>query len=380
MTSWQVPYVAAFQINFFSSRHRCPHTDTARQHQHQVRRWATSSTNHTPNRNIKLDDNSFDIYAMEGDRRSFLKNFSYMMTGIISTEMLLAPPTPALASSTVDDVNETLEKVDRLIKDEIELNDTVIQEEQDEKTSIEDEKKLINELEKEIQIEANPSSTPNEVTEEAQRIQGGTEALIKEEEKLKSETENMILKIEAMESDVDSLDANAKSGGEKKASDAFVEKLKERVEQKEDLITKLKRQSERDIDPKTGKFKTMSPSEYKDRVKSTDVDFLQFLKDTVANEQELQNDLDAFQGLLERKFGPVVRELRKDLTPIVGEVQKDMGPLVGEMENQIRKEVAPAVLDGMEQLKDKAKLAVDGDVEELKQRAGDLIGKLRSLF
>lgn len=128
---------------------------------------------------------------------------------------------------------------------------------------------------------------------------------------LKSETENMILKIEAMESEVESLDGNAKklevNTGEQKAAEAFVEKLKERVEQKEDLITRLKRQSvERDIDPKTGKFKTMTPSEYKDRVKSTDVDFMQFLKDTVANEQELQKDLEAFQGLLERKFGPVV--------------------------------------------------------------------------
>ena len=332
--------------------------------------------NHTPNRSNNLDEHYISINAMEGDRRSFLKKVSYTMAGAMLTPLL-----PALAA---DDDEGILEKVDKLIKDEIELDTNVIQEKDDEKKSIEDEKQLISELEKEIQIEENQSSTPNEVTEEAQRIQAGTEALIKEEEKIKSETEDMIIKIEAMESEVDSLDANTKSEGnttgDKKASEAFVEKLKERVEQKEDLITKLKRQSERDIDPKTGKFKTMTPSEYKDRVKSTDVDFLQFLKDTIANEEELQNDFDAFQGLLERNFGPAVRELRKDLTPLVGEVQKDMGPIVGEVENQLRKEVAPAVLDGMEQLKEKAKLAVDGDVEDLKQRAGDLIGALRSLF
>jgi hypothetical protein len=335
-----------------------------------------TTTNHNPNNSNALDENSVYIDGMEGDRRLFLTKVSYMMAGAMST--------PLLPAHAADDDEGILEKVDKLIKDEIELDDNVIQEKEDEKNSIEDEKQLITELEKEIQIEENQSSTPNEVTEEAQRIQAGTEALIKEEEKIKSETEDMIMKIEAMESEVDSLDANIKSEGnaigDKKASEAFVEKLKERVEQKEDLITKLKRQSERDIDPKTGKFKTMTPSEYKDRVKSTDVDFLQFLKDTIANEQELQNDFDAFQGLLERNFGPAVRELRKDLTPLVGEVQKDIGPIVGEVENQLRKEVAPAVLDGMEQLKEKAKLVVDGDVEDLKQRAGDLIGALRNLF
>ncbi len=345
---------------------------------------ATTTDNPNHNKNV-LDDenNSFNIITMEGNRRSFLEIFS---GGVLAPFLMLPPPSPAVAASITDDaVKETLETVDKLIKDEIDLNDTVIQDEEDEKKLIEEEKQLINEIEKELQIKRDESATPDEVTEESQRIQGETEALIEEEEKLKSETEDMISKIEAMESEVNSLDENGKSDegnttGEKKASEAFVEKLKERVEQKEDLITRLKRQSERDIDPKTGKFKTMTPSEYKDRVKSTDVDFLQFLKDTVANEQELQNDFDAFQGLLERKFGPVVRELRKELTPIVGEVQKDMGPIVDEVENQLRTEVAPAVLDGMEKLKDKARMVVDGDVEDLKQQAGDLIGKLHGLF
>jgi len=70
------------------------------------------------------------------------------------------------------------------------------------------------------------------------------------------------------------------------------------------LITRLKRQSEKDIDPKTGKFKTMSPKEYKERVEKTDTDFLQFLKDTVANEKEWESDLEAFEGFLDKEFGP----------------------------------------------------------------------------
>ena len=55
-------------------------------------------------------------------------------------------------------------------------------------------------------------------------------------------------------------------------------------------------------------------------------------------------------------------------------------PLVKEMENELRKEVAPAVGDAVQQLKERAGSAADGEVEELKQRAGDLIGKLRSIF
>ncbi len=56
----------------------------------------------------------------------------------------------------------------------------------------------------------------------------------------------------------------------------------------------------------------MTPSEFCQRVKSADVDFIEFLKDTVANEQELQNDLNAFEGFLDKEIAPIVRELRKD--------------------------------------------------------------------
>ena len=238
------------------------------------------------------------------DRRKFL-------TTVISGAPLLAPLLALAEEDTDDDTIEvTIDKVETLLKDESELDAEVVQEETDEKKSIEDENKLIDELEKEIAIEESDSSTTKDVEEEANKVQSETEELIKEEEQLKRETEEIITKIESIESDVQSLEdetddaTTTKTETTEKASDAFIDKLKERVEQKEDLITRLKRQSEKDIDPKTGKFKTMSPKEYKERVEKTDTDFLQFLKDTVANEKEWESDLEAFEGFLDKEFGP----------------------------------------------------------------------------
>lgn len=228
-------------------------------------------------------------------------------------------------------LKEDLDKVEAIIKKESELDTEVLQEESDEKKAIEDEEQLITDLESEIKtiddmadenVEGEAEGA-EEATRGEGKIKGETEALIQEEEKLKTEAEDMITKIEALESEVKSLDdiekgAEQESGdattkikandakvepmGEarteigdattapmtttEKPSDAFVEKLKERVEQKEDLITRLKRQSENDIDPKTGKYKPMTKKDYRDRVKSTDTDFMQFLKDTLANEKE----------------------------------------------------------------------------------------------
>ena len=50
-----------------------------------------------------------------------------------------------------------------------------------------------------------------------------------------------------------------------KESEAFVNRLKERIKQKEDLIARLKHQSEKDVDPGTGKVRTMTAKEYKER-------------------------------------------------------------------------------------------------------------------
>ncbi|KAL9180400.1 hypothetical protein ACHAXT_008370 [Thalassiosira profunda] len=316
-----------------------------------------------------------DLVESDG-RRRLLQQISAAVSGAVVA--------PSLASADEGDDQTTIERAETLAKDDAELDAEVAQEKADEKKTIADTQLLIDELEKEISIEESESSTPAEVEKEAEIVKGETEALIKEEEQLKSETQEMISKIETIESEVESLDAGKKEGGDapttEKPSEAFVEKLKERVEKQEDLIERLKRQSEKNIDPKTGKFKAMSAQEYRERVKSTDADFTQFLRDTVANEKEWEQDLDAFKGFLDREFGPAVKELSKDLKPLVGEVEKDLGPLVGEMEKELRNEVAPAVGDAMQQLKEKAGLAADGEVEELKQRAGDLIGKIRSIF
>ncbi len=312
---------------------------------------------------------------------------------VLTCHLILPPLAFADDEDGVEDAanKATLDKVETLLKDEIELNADIVSEEDDEMKSIKNERQLIDDLEKEIQVfeESDDLSSLDEVEEEADKVKDGTEALIKEEQKLKSETEKIIMKIEAMESEVQSLDGAGdekqydvgdEDATKKKVSESFVEKLKERVEQKEDLIARLKRESERDIDPKTGKFKSMTPSEYRQRVKSTDVDFIQFLKDTVANEQELRNDLSAFEGFLDKEIGPVVGELRKDLTQIAGEVKKDVGPIVGEIENQWQRDVAPGVEEALRLLKENAKSAADGELEDLKHRAGDLIGKLRSIF
>lgn len=308
-------------------------------------------------------------------RRDFLKQLSTAITGTSLTPLLL----PQLASA--DDID----KVETLLKDESELDTKVVQEEKDEKKSMEDEEQLINELEKEISIEESDTSTPEEIEEEASKVRGETEALIEEEEKLLNEAEEIISKIESIESEVQSLDEVDKSNGggddtSETTSEKFVDKLKERVERKEDLITRLKRQSENDIDPKTGKFRPLTPEEYKERVKNTDVDFLQFLKDTVANEKEWEQDLNAFEGFLDKEFGPAVRELKKDLTPLIREAKKDLKPLVDEAETELRQEVAPAMEDALKKLREKAGKAADDEVEDLKLRAGDLIGKLKSIF
>ena len=82
----------------------------------------------------------------------------------------------------------------------------------------------------------------------------------------------------------------------------IITKLKERVEEKEDLISKLKAQSEKDVDPKTGKFKIMSRKEFKARAPS-DFDFAEYLKKTLTNNDEYERDLEAFKGLLENRLG-----------------------------------------------------------------------------
>ena len=282
-----------------------------------------------------------------------------------------------------DGVNEIENKVESLIKDESELDVEVTREVSDEKKSIQDEKRLIDELEKEIALasgaeEDDRSGTAqDELDAEANAVRADTEALIEEEEELKTETEEILQKIAKMETEVRSLDdADATPTSEKTTSEAFVEKLQQRVEREEDLIARLKRQSEKDVDPSTGKFKVMTAREYKERTRATDVDFLKFLKDTVANEEEWERDLEAFEGFLRREFGPTVDELGKDLKPLASEVERDLKPLLEDAEAEVRRGVASA----MSQLKEKASLATGSETEDLRQRADGLVSKLRSMF
>ena len=61
-------------------------------------------------------------------------------------------------------------------------------------------------------------------------------------------------------------------------------------------------------------------------------------------------------------------------------VKKDLAPIVDSVENELRDEVAPAMGDALQKLKEKAESAVEGEEEDLKQRAGELVGKIRSIF
>jgi len=277
-------------------------------------------------------------------------------------------------SSLIDD--EIDKQVDSIIKDEIELDAEVIKEEADEKKVEDDEVKLLNGIEKEIAIEESDTSTEQDIEKEEQIVKDDTETLIKEEEQLLNEAKDIIEKIESIENEVNSLAKESSNSNTETTSEAFVDKLKQQVEQKEDLITRLKRASENDIDPRTGKFKKMTPEEYKKRAKSTDTDFMQFLKDTVLNEKEYEQDLNAFEGFLDREVGPLMKELKKDLAPLAEEAKKDLSPIATEIEDEFQKDVLPAIRKG----KDKAGKAAGDEIEELKEQASGLIGKLRSIF
>ena len=366
-----------------------------------------------------------------GDRRQFLKQLSTAFIGTSASSLVLpslaaadedvsdkevdelavetsndnrsnkeVETVPAVETAIVENESdaikeEKIEKVETIMKDEVELDAEVLREEMDEKKSISDEEELIIELEKEIAIEESDSSTPEEVLQEELKVRDETDAFIKEEEQLKSETEELIVKIETIESEVKSLDAKGEdtptttieegkdptttTSTETTPSEAFVDKLKERVEEKEDLITRLKLKSQKDIDPKTGKFRVMNQKEYKERAKSSDSDLVRFLKETVANEKEWERDVEAFEGLLEKKFGPAVKEINKDLKPIVGEVKKDLGPLVEEAEKELLKEVKPAE-NALRRFEEGVEAAVEGELEDIEKKADEFLGRTRSVF
>ena len=375
--------------------------------------------------------------SSSSSRRSFLKHY-FSVASITTAPMILLPTLLAFAYNDEDDDRSVIDEdsttaattiidttneevaaavanvngnnnnkvaIDKLVKEENELLNNIIQEEQVERRLIEEEGVLIDELVNEIQqyskesntissdtsdIDGSLSSITTNITQDKEvgsKIKLDMEVLIKEEERIKNETMDIITKLQDMESQVQSLDIQDSAvvvDDENKSSttdnsdtaaaattttvEVIVDKLKERVTQKEDLITRLKQQSlERDIDPKTGKYRVMTPLQYKQRVQSTDVDFIQFLKDTIGNEKEIKADLNAFEGMIVKEIGPLMLEIQKDISPMVKAVEKEWD-----------KDGVPVMKEMLQQLKDTTHS--NNEVDEVQQRVGDLIDKLRSMF
>ncbi|KAL7477108.1 hypothetical protein ACHAW6_004041 [Cyclotella cf. meneghiniana] len=244
-----------------------------------------------------------DSYTLPGggSRRRFLLRLSSLA---FSARVL---PLEATADEDTE-VTPTTKMLENLVKEAQDLDDELIREERDEMKSIEDTKKLISEIEDEIKDSGDSAGNKGDGE---MKIISDTEELIREQEKIKEETQAVITKIETMESEVKELEPNLSATGSTK-SEEFVNKLKQRVEEKEDLISKLKRESELYRDPLTGKFKPMTQMEFKKRAASTDYDYLKILKDSLTNNDEFERDLEAFEGLLERNFGSIMKELKKD--------------------------------------------------------------------
>ena len=338
-------------------------------------------------------------YNDEDDDRSVIDEDSTTAATIIDT----TNEEVTTVAANVNGNNNNKVAIDELVKEENELLNNIIQEEQDERRLIEEEGVLINELVNEIQqyskesdtissdtrdIDGSLSSIATNITQDEEvgsKIKLDMEVLIKEEERIKSETIDIITKLQDMESQVQSLDIQGSAvvvDDENKSSttdnsdtaaatttvEVIVDKLKERVTQKEDLIARLKQQSlERDIDPKTGKYRVMTPLQYKQRVQSMDVDFIQFLKDTIGNEKEIKADLNAFEGMIVKEIGPLMLEIQKDISPMVKAVEKEWD-----------KDGVPVMKEMLQQLKDTTHS--NNEVDEVQQRVGDLIDKLRSMF
>ncbi|KAL7473387.1 hypothetical protein ACHAXS_013839 [Conticribra weissflogii] len=201
--------------------------------------------------------------------------------------------------------------------EEKEIISEIEKEEKDEEEAIQYTKDLIKELEEQIIAEGELSTSSDEFDIDSlldpsdEAMAEKTNSLIgnlaKEEEQIKSETENLITEIETLEPKME-------SKAETQARE-FVDKLKNRVEEKDDLISRLKQQSERDVDPKTGKYKVMSKKQFVERSKS-DIDFKNYLEDTIRIEEEFEKDLEAFEEVVQSEFGLLMKELKKDFLVI----------------------------------------------------------------
>lgn len=260
-------------------------------------------------------------------------------------EQVSSPQAPTTGSTNIlADAAETLtEDTERLITEEKEVIDEIAEEETEERKATEDTNKLIAELEEKIkeEKESDDSDSSQPADEEImQSTKNLIDNLEKEEEKIESETKELISKIESLEKAEEDLQQKEDASEAKE----FLNKLKERVEEKEDLIARLKRESQKDVDPRTGRFKAMNRNDFKARAPS-DFDFLQYLKESVTNNQEFERDLDAFKGLLDTKFGPLMEQMKNAesrLGPVVDEVRRTATPLVESAVDEVRKAVQEA--------------------------------------
>ena len=247
-----------------------------------------------------------------------------------------------------DDENETIEAaketIDAIQKGEEEILYEIKKEEADEMNAGEDERELIAEIEE--QINANKDEISSKTTREL------IEKLEEEEETIEEETLDLIQRVETLEAESQEAqrplfpepgtaeDAITKS---KMETEEFVSKLKERATEKEDLITKLKAQSAKDIDPKTGKYKIMTKVEFESRAPS-DFDFLKYLQEDLAKDEVFQRDLDFFRerlesgrGLLENSRESLLDKRRQVLEISKGKVDSGMEKMIPVFESSKEK-------------------------------------------
>ena len=225
------------------------------------------------------------------------------------------PSTDEKNRVTKDSTITRTEAMENLIEEEKEVIADIVKEERGEEKAFEDTNRLIEELEEQIKVEISGAKLDADTRETANNL---LNTLEKEEEEIKNETKDLISKIEALKSETEAkkLDTVTSSAEAETSSPVSLEKqeilgtLKERVDEKEDLISKLKRQSEKDIDPRTGKFKSMSRRDFNSRAPA-DFDFLEYLKGSVANTEEFERDLGAFKEFLEKEEKSLEGEVRK---------------------------------------------------------------------
>jgi len=229
------------------------------------------------------------------DRRNFLRQFA--------TAAILFP----LVSYADDsDITSSAEKGQEIVmEEEIGLEVAILKKEATEKKAIDYEKQLIAELSKDVPDQG--------------KVKQLTESLIREEEQLISDTREVINKLEAMESNLQGIADTEVSSSE---GENIIDKLKESVQEKEDFIARLKRQSAKYIDPKTGNYKPMSSVEYKGKLRSTTQvisipsssspgdEYKQALKDTVRKDEQSSRGVKELVNKLGRRYARLFKKIQ----------------------------------------------------------------------